>query len=202
MDDNEVVIKKTKIQNQDGFVFQKKGSTEQIQLRADQIPQELLSQFQSSTYPKSLEILQRTQANLAQQQQIKFSCSKDEIEQLQLLVINNELVFKVFWKQRFDGQIPHIDYYVYQQFKTLVPIIFMKYLEFTLFGTKCDQINFIPLTPYSQESINIMKQLLQTQIDIYEQMGDIVLELETDKDKVISSTEQQEPQRQNQEDFI
>lgn len=67
--------------------------------------------------------------------QLAHPQKSDEIESVHLIITDEQCAFEVRWKPRNGtGVVPLSDYYQYEQFKLVSPMLFMNFLEVCIIG--------------------------------------------------------------------
>ncbi|CAD8053827.1 unnamed protein product [Paramecium primaurelia] len=130
-----------------------------IQLKQG-IPQRHLQQ--NFKHPNcSEELLFNKQKEMTQKYCNAYPQIGDEIDSVQLILTQEDCLFEIKWKSRSDGIQPNSDFYQYDQFKVVAPMLFMDFLEICILGyEKHSDIKFIAPGKDNIERTQLIKRIL------------------------------------------
>ncbi|CAD8158872.1 unnamed protein product [Paramecium octaurelia] len=117
---------------------------------------------QSFKHPNcSEELLFNKQREMTKKYCNAYPQSGDEIDSVQLILTQEDCIFEIKWKSRFDGVQPISDFYQYDQFKVVAPMLFMDFLEICILGfEKKSDIQFIAPGKDNIERTQLIKSIL------------------------------------------
>ncbi|CAK72201.1 unnamed protein product (macronuclear) [Paramecium tetraurelia] len=117
---------------------------------------------QSFKHPNcSEELLFNKQREMTQKYCNAYPQSGDEIDSVQLILTQEDCIFEIKWKSRSDGLQPISDFYQYDQFKVVAPMLFMDFLEICILGfEKNSDIQFIAPGKDNIERSQLIKRIL------------------------------------------
>ncbi|CAD8050976.1 unnamed protein product [Paramecium sonneborni] len=124
------------------------------------------NQFQTLQYsfkhPNcSGELLFNTQKEMTQKYCFAYPQFGDEIESVNLILTQEDCLFEIKWKTRTDGTKPISDFYQYDQFKVVAPMLFMDFLEICILGhEKNSDIKFIAPGKDNIQRAQLIKRIL------------------------------------------
>ncbi|CAD8049706.1 unnamed protein product [Paramecium sonneborni] len=109
----------------------------------------------------SEELLFNKQKEMTQKYCYSYPQFGDEIESVYLILTSEDCLFEIKWKTRSDGVKPISDFYQYDQFKVVAPMLFMDFLEICILGhEKSSDIKFIAPGKDNIERSQLIKRIL------------------------------------------
>ncbi|CAD8143414.1 unnamed protein product [Paramecium pentaurelia] len=127
-------------------------------------PQKKLQKIIQSNFKHpncSEELLYNKQREMTQKYCNAYPQSGDEIDSVNLILTQDDCLFEIKWKCRSDGVQPISDFYQYDQFKVVAPMLFMDFLEICILGhEKNTDIKFIAPGKDNIERTQLIKRIL------------------------------------------
>ncbi|CAD8134133.1 unnamed protein product [Paramecium octaurelia] len=119
-------------------------------------------QQQSYKHPNcSEELLFNKQKEMTQKYCNAYPQIGDEIDSVHLILTQEDCLFEIKWKSRSDGVQPNSDFYQYDQFKVVAPMLFMDFLEICILGyEKHSEIKFVAPGKDNIERTQLIKRIL------------------------------------------